>query len=763
MCLIKTGFLVVLMFMSQIVVGQKVALVLSGGGAKGLAHVGVIRALEENNIPIDYIVGTSMGGVIGGFYAAGYSADEIEQIATSEDLQKWIRGEPDEEYKIHYNIDMSDPSWVSLKLTLDSGFSASFNASIADDHVLNMVLAEKMARATSIAQEDFDQLFVPFRTTGSEIFTQQEKILKSGDLYQSVRASMAVPFFYRPIKINNQYLFDGGLYNNFPAELAQNEFNPDIIIGVNVASKQLLEYPYENDSDIINESILFAILDKTNPTEIDSTDVFIDVQLDGYSAGDFKYAREIVKSGYVSTNNKMTEILEKIERRIPASALKKRRDEFAARESEIVFDSLFIDGFGQKQLNYLYSQFDLSDSMTFDDIKSGYYKVISDDYFASIIPGYRVKGDQNVFSLTGNPNPKLRGKIGGSLTTRSISQLYLGFDYKSLKRRLSHYSLRLFTGRFYQSALLNVNIRFPGKSGISLIPQIVYNQWDFINTSDFLIRDANPTILNQQDYKSGLRLEFPMTKKNKLFLEGSYLNYSGEYSNNSTFVSSDVLDAIDLSGGTFKIGFYGNSLNHKQYAYRGSMVAADFQYFTLQEDYTPGSTSVLDAFQNKSHQWFNAKLRGENYHYISDKYSLGYSYDFNYSSLPALGTERASEILLPAFYPLQDSKTLLLENFRGRKYVGLGVKNVLHIANSLQFRIEGYAFNSFEKLVAQSDQTTQFEPVTFNLKLAGSAAIVFQSLIGPISLSGNYYDDSENRWGVLLHFGYLLFNKHALE
>src|SRR5690606_29223956 len=116
---------------------QKVALVLSGGAAKGLAHVGVIKALEENDIPIDYIVGTSMGGIIGGSYAAGMSPYEIENIVTSEDFLRLIRGLPREGFNYYYHRDAHHPGFLKLDLSLDSTLNVQLNSSIASDLSLN--------------------------------------------------------------------------------------------------------------------------------------------------------------------------------------------------------------------------------------------------------------------------------------------------------------------------------------------------------------------------------------------------------------------------------------------------------------------------------------------------------------------------------------------------------------------------------------------------------------------------------------------------
>ena len=237
--------------------GQKVGLVFSGGAAKGLAHVGVLKALEEHEIPIDYIVGTSMGGIIGGCYAAGMSPIQIEQMVLSDQFRRWINGLPETGYNYYYHRSDETPQFLKVNLALDSTFNFQLNTSIANDVSLNFALAEKMAQASVISNNNFDSLFVPFRVVTADIFTQQEVILSSGSLSDALRATQSVPFFYKPIRVDGKYLFDGGVYNNFPVDVAQRDFNPDVIIGVNVSSKVFDEYPYDDDEKLISQSLLF--------------------------------------------------------------------------------------------------------------------------------------------------------------------------------------------------------------------------------------------------------------------------------------------------------------------------------------------------------------------------------------------------------------------------------------------------------------------------------------------------------------------------
>lgn len=191
----KYLFILTLLLFAGQVHAQKVGLVLSGGGAKGIAHVGVLKALEENEIPIDYIVGTSMGGIIGGCYAAGMSPSEIESMILSEEFLIWVSGLPEKGVNYHYTKDEDGPYFLKLNLSLDSTFTFQFNTSLANDVSLNFALAHKMAQASAISKSNFDSLFVPLRVVASEVFTQSQEILSKGSLSDALRATQTVPFF----------------------------------------------------------------------------------------------------------------------------------------------------------------------------------------------------------------------------------------------------------------------------------------------------------------------------------------------------------------------------------------------------------------------------------------------------------------------------------------------------------------------------------------------------------------------------------------
>ena len=523
----KAIFSILILISVLPVLGQKVALVMSGGGAKGIAHAGVLEVLEENNIPIDYIVGTSMGSIIGAFYAAGYSADSIAKLATSRDMKNWVNGVIEEKYQSGYLTGPPDPSWVTFKLTIDSAFHASIDLTLDRDYVLNINLAERLAEATHIAKGDFDQLLVPYRSKASEIFTEKEVLLDSGILYEATRSSMAVPIFYRAVRVNGQLLFDGGVYDNFPVNVAREEFNPDIIIGANVGSKKLNKYPYDNDESLIAESVLMFMLNKSDLSDLLDSDILIDIPVQEYSPLDFENAVKIYALGKKAALEKIPEIKAKIARQQTAKELKEQRSTFLKNSKKIHFDTIAIEGFSGSQSDYIHKMFPNKRPLSMEDIKSSYFQLISDNYFLDIFPTYSFN-DRNKFILRGNPHPRLRARIGGSLTSRSVSNMFLGFDYKRLRQSMNHYTANLFAGQFYRSFMLRAAYTLPGRRQFTIQPKYVYNNWDYINSEDLVFNDDELNVLERYDHKFNLNFNLALNQKYGFTWSNSYYIHNDE-------------------------------------------------------------------------------------------------------------------------------------------------------------------------------------------------------------------------------------------
>ena len=289
--IISFSFLVFLQLQAQ-----KVGLVLSGGGAPGMAHIGVIKALEENNIPIDYITGTSIGAFIGGLYACGYSPDEMIRFFKSSDFKKLKKIELKFPKKYFFPTHVVKPQRIQTGL-------------------------EKLTcQATKHSGGNFDSLFVPFRCVASDVYRKEPFIFCRGDLATAIRASMTFPFVFEATRVDNRLLFDGGIYNNFPVNIMQESFHPDFMIGSVVAYNP----PPADPNDMLMQ-LQNMIINPTNYTIPDSLGIVLNFDLKKNSMFDFSNVDSLVNIGYVETLKQIETIKLKIQRRISTNEINQKR------------------------------------------------------------------------------------------------------------------------------------------------------------------------------------------------------------------------------------------------------------------------------------------------------------------------------------------------------------------------------------------------------------------------------------------------------
>jgi len=744
---------------------QKVAVVLSGGAAKGLAHIGVLKALEENEIPIDYIVGTSMGGIIGGCYAGGMSPAQIEDIVLSREFLDWVNGRFESGRSYYYFKKENDASFLKLNLSLDSTFSFQLNTSIANDVSLNFALAEKLAQPSAIADNNFDSLFVPLRVMAADIFTQTEVVLKKGVLSDALRTTQTAPFFYNPIRIDGKYLFDGGVYNNFPVDVAQRDFNPTVIIGSNVSSKVYNSYPYGEDEKLISRSLLYMLLDKSNPNDVPPNGIYIQSNLRDYTAFDFTKAKALIDSGYFQTLRQMPEIKSKIAERRTCEAVSEARNKFNNKTPPIIVEDIRFEGFTKSQQKY-FNRFFKSGKrpLYFNEVKTGYYKLVSEPYFNNLYPNFNYNQTQKnfEFKLTKRLQNNFQVDFGGVIATRNISNIFLGLNYYSFNRVLTHFTANFFAGNFYKSILLGARMDLPYLGQFYVEPELIINSWSFLQGDDVIQQKFTPTVLNRVDRRYGINIGFPFGNQFKVVVNGSLINNNDSYIDRAVLVSTDTLDLLRVRGSRLGFSISANSLNRKQYASEGKAFSLTGNWFSLEETLTPGNTSVQNGVTIDQHAWIQGKLTLEQY-FKAGIYSSGYYLEGVFSTQPTFANYFGTVIYAPAFNPLQDSRTLLLQNFRAFNYAAGGWRNVFSLRKSLDLRLEAYAFKPLEALFETNFQKTGLNNDITKIYFAGTAGLVMHSTLGPISLSLNYYDDKNRQLGVLLHVGFLLFNKGAMD
>ena len=283
----------------------KVGLVLSGGGAKGAAHIGVLKYIEEAEIPIDYIAGTSMGAIVGGMYAMGYSADEILDLISAVDWDRLISNQVDRQRTSYTSKAESRTQLITIPFSVRTDEqelqSRTFKNSlptgiVSGDNLINLFNSLSVGYADSV---DFDQLPVPFLCIATNMVSGEADVLDKGVFSKSLRASMAIPILFDPVKINNTLYADGGLLNNFPAEECR-AMGADYVIGVSMSPG--LESNPENLSSPFSQikQLKQIITDKDFENYHKMCDIFISPELGGVGmlSFDAESVARMTSSGY---------------------------------------------------------------------------------------------------------------------------------------------------------------------------------------------------------------------------------------------------------------------------------------------------------------------------------------------------------------------------------------------------------------------------------------------------------------------------------
>jgi len=260
----------------------KVAVVLSGGGAKGVAHVSALKVIEEAGVPIDMILGTSMGSLVGGLYACGYTTHQLDSIVNS---QNWMELLLDKNHKPRRSLEMQqklEPYMVSIDF--DKSPFEALEGGLLKGNSVSYLLSE--LTADYLKPMSYDDLPIPFVCIATDIVAYKEVVMREGILAESMRASMAIPGAFPPVKLDSMVLVDGGLKNNFPVDVAR-QMGADYVVGVNVGDQSLGYDDINTPVDVLLQVLDLACANKLEENT-SNTDVFIRVDVNGYSAASFK-------------------------------------------------------------------------------------------------------------------------------------------------------------------------------------------------------------------------------------------------------------------------------------------------------------------------------------------------------------------------------------------------------------------------------------------------------------------------------------------
>ncbi|MFC1729744.1 patatin-like phospholipase family protein [candidate division KSB1 bacterium] len=743
--------------------GQKVGLVLSGGGSRGMAHIGVLKAIEDNEIPIDYIAGTSIGALIGGLYACGYSPLEIEEMIINDDFLEWSRGIINKKYIFYFKKPPLNASWINFKYRFKEKLQSTLPTNLVSTAYLDFAFMEMFAGSDIMAKQSFDSLFIPFRCVVADIENNKSVVLKQGSIGKAVRASISFPFVIKPIEIDNVLMFDGGMYNNFPSDVVYNDFFPDIIIGSKVAGN----YDAPEAQNILSQ-VRNMLMANTEYTVVCDNGVLIEPEVEKVRLLDFTHSKEFIDSGYAATSRKIDEIRMFITDSLSINERKQRRETFRQRIPSLMINKIYTIGLSEKQGYYVDKLLRRkADFVTPDQMKTEYFKLIADDKISAIVPiavYNHSTGFYDMF-LDVEKGEDVVLQFGGNFSSSPINGAFLEIQYNTLGKVASSYAVNFNIGRFYSSFDIRTRIDFPSKLPFYTQLVLSFNQWDYFKTNTYFFEDKKPSYLIQNDNNTRFDIGFPVGNTGKIIGGITIARIKDEYYQTSSFLSVDTTDVtfFDLYSPHIVLEF--NSLNRKQYANRGAYLRICGKYISGMEEHIPGSTSLFSGRITKYHDWYQFKLKYDNYFESIGKIKLGFYSEIMITNQKLFSNYSASILSAPAFQPIPESKTLFLPTFRAHSYAGAGLKLVrpLELINNFDIRLEGYIFQPYQAIIENDNHQGSYGDILSDKSYIGSSTIVFHSPFGPVSLSLNYYPLEKDPWSLIFNFGYLIFNHRTLE
>lgn len=744
---------------------QKVGLVLSGGGAKGMTHIGIIRALEENNIPIDYIAGTSMGAIVGSLYAMGYSPDDMEALLRSPDFKRWYSGQVEPQYEYYFKKGRPTPEFLNIRFAFRDSLRAKslrLPTSMVNPIQMNLVFVELFARSTAACHGNFDDLFVPFRCIASDVYNKKPLVMRNGDLGDAVRASMSFPFVFKPIEIDSILAYDGGIYNNFPTDVMREDFHPDVIIGSVVAANP--SKPNEND---LMSQIENMVMQKTDYSIPDSLGIVMTFKYDDVSLLDFDRLDELHDIGYNRTMSIMDSIKSRIHRRVNADNVRLRRMVYRSNLPQFRFRDIYIEGANAQQQAYIKKEFhdDPHEVFTYEDLKRGYFRLLADNMISEIIPHavYDPQTDLYSLRLKVKMEDNFSVRIGGSVSTTSSNQIYLGVGYQNLNYYSKEVTIDGQIGKIYNNAQFMARFDLPTRVPTSyrLIGSI--STFDYYKKDKLFSRHDIPSFNSKDERFLKLMVSLPfLANKRAEFSFGIGKLEDNYFQSNVIDFEKDRSDqsVYRLLGGA--IGFYGSTLNARQYATKGYYEKLIAQIFTGKEKFIPGNSPETATWKERQ-SWLQISYMKEAYHTMSPKFTLGWMAEAVYSSKNFSENYTATMMQACDFSPTPHSELMYNEAFRANQYIAAGIKPIYVLNDMFQVRTEFYGFVPIFPIKKNSFNKAYYGKVFSRFEYLGELSVVCHLPFGAISAYVNHYSSPRKEWNVGITLGWQLFNYRFIE
>lgn len=732
---------------------QSVGLVLSGGGAKGIAHIGVIQALEENDIPIDYITGTSMGNIIGALYAMGYSPDEMLSLILSKGFSYWSTGKTDPDLSFYFAKPEPSPSMFSMGIGGKPDSPAdSVPASLISPIPMSYAFMELFSASTAQCGGDFDKLYVPFRCVASNITKKEKHVFRSGQLGDAVRASMSFPIVFQPINIDGDLYYDGGIYDNFPVDVMREEFAPSIMIGVDVSTEDI--GPQTTLMDQI-ENLVIQGGSYDLPAE---EGIKLRLDLNRFGLLDFPAAKAIYKVGYDYAMNMMDSIKSRVHSRTPAISRRLSREVFRSATPALEFGNVAVYGSSPKQNEYIKYMFEgnhhrRGDTISADRARDAFYRAVSSGCLKDLYPQANINDSTGLFDLT--LKASLKGKfgasVGGYLSSSTSSYIYLAADYSTLSFKRANARLAAWIGQSEMAGVFNVRTYLRSRVPSAIAVQAVASRERYSDRNRMFYDLNNPTFIIGHQYFGRAMWSIAAGRSGKVDIGAGY------GTKRSSFYRDNHLDAYEFgrlysryTGAEVFARYTATTLDAPDYPTSGyGYEVAAMGIFATNNTLTGGGDVI-----HTSPRWAQLEIRTRNYPQLSSKFSLGVETDIMLSTRKLLPTYSASISMAPGFNPKPSSNNAFYTDFHANSFIGAGIVPVYKINQSLGVRLSGYGFVPIRPIEHAGGDIARYGKAFSKVDWLAEASIHYRLPFGAnVSAYVNYASVPGDKWSVGLSFG----------
>lgn len=726
-----------------------------------MAHIGVLEALEEAKIPIDFITGTSAGAFIAALYACGYAPEEIKTFVLSDKFQLMTTGKLVEKERFLLKKKLPNAAMINFNFSKENVLKSVLPTNFVSSELLDYEMFVSMGVHSASNKNNFDSLFIPFRCVASDIENKKSVVFKSGNLNAAVRASMTYPFYLSPISIDGILMFDGGLYNNFPANVLYEEFEVDYIIGSNVSYNA--EAPREDD---LISQITNMLVTPSNFSLPCKNGIILEPQTE-LNTFDFENAKTAIDSGYSLTISKIDSIRQYVKDSTNSIQLTNKRESYKTKITPLRIKNVIATDSRADTIDFVTNSIKGAPSEKLieeDELRKRYFKTMASPQIKQLYPTLELNKDSTyAVNMYVKKEKELELEVGGHFSSRAVNTGFIGLSYKDISKSAVSLNASSYFGKFYGSAKLELLFDLPLPNPIRFAPYFVLNRWDYFRSFATFFEESTPSFLVQNESYYGARFSYGIGNKTKTNLDFRFFDLSDEYYQTDKFTKADTTDVTSFNGQTVSWTIEQNTLDKKQWATRGYAFKLKARYVSGRERSISGSTSDFDYDFRKSHQWINIEGSGTYFPVRTKRFKFGFSGKGVFNSQSLFANYTASILSTTEFSPLPDSKTYFLADYRAPQYIGGGTNLIFSFMNGLDVRLDPFVFQPFKQIIRNDDGTFGYSELFSKTTFMAAASLIYNTPFGPLRFTTNYFPNETKQFNYQLSFGYVIFNERAIR